>query len=244
MPEAVYDTLGIDYARYRQPDPRIAALLTEALGSARSVLNVGAGAGSYEPSGLDLVAIEPSAEMVRQRPSSSASVLRAVAEDLPFQDRSFDVAIGILTLHHWSDWRRGLLEMRRVTRGRVVLLTYDPEYPGFWLTEQYFPEIPALDRRTMPTLTAISEVLGPLEVRRVPIPKDCTDGFLGAYWSRPERYLDAGVRQAISAFAMIPNVEVGIQRLAADLRDGVWQDRNGSLLALTELDLGYRILIA
>lgn len=244
MPEVVYDTIGIDYARYRRPDPRIEAILTEAVGSARSALNVGAGTGSYEPSGLDLVAVEPSAEMARQRPPFSAPVLRAVAEDLPFRDRSFDAVIAILTLHHWSDWRRGLREMRRVARDRIVVLTWDPEHPGFWLTEQYFPEILSVDRRFMPTITAISQVLGPLEVRHVPIPRDCTDGFLGAYWSRPENYLDAGVRQAISTFAKISDVEAGVQRLAADLRSGAWQNQNGKLLTLSELDLGYRILIA
>lgn len=244
MPEAVYDRIGIDYAQYRRPDPRIATLLSDALGPAYSALNVGAGAGSYEPAGLDLVAVEPSAEMVRQRPPTSAPVLRAVAEHLPFRDRSFDAAIAILTLHHWSDWRRGLLEMRRVSRGRVVVFTWDPDSPGFWLTEQYFPEISSADRRIMPPLTAISQVLGSIEVRHVPIPTDCTDGFLGAYWSRPEKYLSAGVRQAISTFAMIRDVEVGVQRLAADLHSGVWQNRNGKLLTLPELDLGYRILIA
>jgi SAM-dependent methyltransferase len=244
MPEAVYDTIGVEYARYRRPDPRIAALLTGALGSARTVLNVGAGTGSYEPHDLDLVAVEPSAEMIRQRPPSSAPVLQAVAEHLPFRDHSFDAAIAILTLHHWPDWRRGLLEMRRVARDRIVVLTWDPDYSGFWLTEDYFPEILSVDRRILPTIAGISRVLGPLEVRTVPIPKDCTDGFLGAYWRRPEKYLDPGVRQAISTFSRIPKVEAGVQRLASDLSSGLWRDRNGDLLSLSELDLGYRILIA
>lgn len=244
MPEAVYDTIGVEYARYRRPDPRISALLTGALGSARTVLNVGAGTGSYEPHDLDLVAVEPSAEMIRQRPPSSAPVLQAVAEHLPFRDHSFDAAIAILTLHHWSDWRRGLLEMRRVARDRIVVLTWDPDYSGFWLTEDYFPEILSVDRRILPTIAGISRVLGPLEVRTVPIPKDCTDGFLGAYWRRPEKYLDPGVRQAISTFSRIPKVEAGVQRLASDLSSGLWRDRNGDLLSLSELDLGYRILIA
>ncbi len=244
MPEAVYDTIGVEYARYRRPDPRIAALLTGALGSARTVLNVGAGTGSYEPHDLDLVAVEPSAEMIRQRPPPSAPVLQAVAEHLPFRDHSFDAAIAILTLHHWPDWRRGLLEMRRVARDRIVVLTWDPDYSGFWLTEDYFPEILSVDRRILPTIAGISRVLGPLEVRTVPIPKDCTDGFLGAYWRRPEKYLDPGVRQAISTFSRIPKVEAGVQRLASDLSSGLWRDRNGDLLSLSELDLGYRILIA
>lgn len=244
MAEAVYDRIGIDYSRYRKPDPRIARLVSEALGSARSVVNVGAGAGSYEPTGRDVVAVEPSAEMVQQRPPSAPPVVRAVAERLPFRDHSFDAALAILTLHHWSDWRRGLSEMRRVARDRVVVLTWDPESPGFWLTEQYFPEIRALDHRTMPTLAGIAEVLGPLETRPLLIPGDCTDGFLGAYWARPEKYLDREARQAISAFSMIPGVEAGVRRLAADLRSGAWHDRNGGLLAYSELDLGYRILVA
>jgi SAM-dependent methyltransferase len=244
MPEAIYDTIGIDYARHRRPDPRIAAMLAAAIGAARSAVNVGAGAGSYEPSGIDLVAVEPSAEMVRQRASSGAPVVRAVAEDLPFPDRAFDAAIAILTLHHWRDWRRGLREMRRVARERIVLLTWDPAHPGFWLTEQYFPGILAMDRRIMPPVAAIAEVIGPLEVRPLPIPADCTDGFLGAYWARPESYLDSGARQAISTFSKIPDVDAGLEQLAADLRSGAWQERNGTLLAASELDLGYRVLIA
>lgn len=242
MIRATYDTLGIGYSRFRRPDPRIAAGLTAALGGARSVVNVGAGTGSYEPRDRAVVAVEPSAEMVRQRGPASAPAVRGVAGDLPLRDASVDAALAILTLHHWPEWRRGVAEMRRVARGRVVLLTWDPGHPGFWLTREYFPEILETDRAKFPSLSELAEALGSTEVRVVPVPHDCTDGFLGAYWRRPERYLDPAARGAISAFAALGEVEGRLARLAADLRSRAWHRRNAELLARTELDLGYRIV--
>jgi SAM-dependent methyltransferase len=242
--QALYDRIGAGYAAWRRPDPRIAAHITAALGSARTVLNVGAGAGSYEPADRRVVAVEPSGEMVRQRPPGAAPAVRASAERLPFRDGAFDAAMGILTLHHWPDWRAGLREMRRTARGPVVVLTWDPAHEGFWLVQDYFPEILAVDRVIMPTLAEMEEVLGPLQVQALPVPADCVDGFLGAYWRRPAMYLDDGARGAISSFAKLDDVRPGLARLRADLADGGWERRNAALLDRSELDIGYRLLIA
>jgi SAM-dependent methyltransferase len=240
----LYDRIGVGYAAFRRPDPRIAARIEAALGSARSVVNVGAGTGSYEPADRAVVAVEPSAEMVRQRAAAAAPAVRGAAERIPLRDRSVDAALAVLTIHHWSDWRRGLAEMRRVARERVVVLTWDAWHPGFWLVQEYFPEIVEADRETFPTLDAMAGVLGPIDVQPVPIPADCSDGFLGAYWRRPALYLDEGVRGAISAFAKLRDANAKLARLRADLADGSWEARHRDLLALPELDLGYRLVVA
>jgi hypothetical protein len=200
MGQALYDRIGVDYAAYRRPDPRIAMQVAAALGTARTVLNVGAGSGSYEPTNRSVIAVEPSAEMLRQRAPATAPVVQASAERLPVRSRAFDASLAILTIHHWSSWRQGLSEMQRVS-DRVVLLTWDPAHPGFWLVQDYFPDILTVDRKIFPSLQEIGEVLGPLDVRPLPIPGDCTDGFLGAYWQRPERYLDPGARRDLHVFA-------------------------------------------
>lgn len=244
MPQALYDRIGVGYAGWRRPDPRVAARIADALGPARTVLNVGAGAGSYEPADRAVVAVEPSAEMVRQRPAGAAPAVRASAERLPFRDGAFDAAMAILTIHHWPDWRAGLRELRRTARGRAVVLTWDPAHEGFWLVQEYFPEILAMDHVTMPRLEEIEGVLGPLEARPVPVPADCADGFLGAYWRRPAMYLDDGARGAISAFSKLAQVEPGLARLRADLADGSWERRHAALLDQPELDIGYRLLVA
>ncbi len=243
MGEEIYDRIGVGYADLRRPDRRIAAAIEDALGGAASILNVGAGAGSYEPRDRRVVAVEPSLEMIRQRARDAAPAVRATASSLPFADRSFAASLAILTLHHWPDWRRGLAEMRRVSRERVVLLTWDPEDPGFWLTRDYVPEIVAIDRRIFPTMAEMAEALGPFEVRSLPIPADCSDGFLCAYWRRPERYLDPLARRAISTFAKIGDVGPGLARLAADLESGAWEERYGALLDRESLDSGYRLVV-
>ena len=240
----LYDRIGVGYSAYRRPDPRIAARIEAALGPARSVVNVGAGTGSYEPADRAVVAVEPSAEMVRQRAASAGPAVRAAAERLPLRDRSVDAALAVLTIHHWTDWRRGLAEMRRVARGPVVVLTWDAAHEGFWLVQEYFPEIVEADRKTFPRLDDYASVLGPIDVHPVPVPADCSDGFLGAYWRRPATYLDAGARGAISAFAKLRDVDTRLARLRADLADGTWEARHGELLALPELDIGYRLIVA
>jgi SAM-dependent methyltransferase len=238
---AIYDDIGQDYARRRRADPRIAAAIHAQLGDARSVINVGAGAGSYEPSDRVVQAVEPSALMIAQRPVGAAPCAQASAEALPFEKGSFDAAMAVLTIHHWSDWRAGLREMRRVARKRVILLTFDVDVGGFWLTRDYLPELHALDEGIMPKLSDLEEELGAFDATSVPVPHDCIDGFLGAYWRRPELYLDASVRASMSSFARI-DARAGLDRLAQDLAGGAWQQRYGHVLQQEALDVGYRLI--
>jgi SAM-dependent methyltransferase len=239
----LYDRIGIGYSDYRRPDPRIAARVEAALGNCASVLNVGAGAGSYEPKNRSITAVEPSAEMIRQRPREAARAVQAVAERLPFADGSFDAALAILTIHHWPDKGRGLAEMRRVARERVVILTWDPDHPAFWLTQDYLREIREIDAQDFPTLRELESALGRIKTEALPIPADCVDGFLGAYWRRPAAYLDPRVRAAISIFSKL-DATAALARLDADLADGAWHARYGELLARPELDVGYRLIVA
>lgn len=241
MSNAVYDSIGAGYARRRRPDPRIAALIETALGDTRSVINVGAGTGSYEPKDPAVHAVEPSALMIGQRAPDAAPCVQASAEALPFADGSFDAAMAILTIHHWPDWRAGLRELRRVATRRVVLLTFDCDASGFWLTRDYFPAIMALDRQIMPPLADLESELGPFHAAPVPVPHDCIDGFLGAYWRRPEIYLDPVARRSMSSFARI-DADDGLRRLAQDLQSGAWRTRNAALLDRDALDIGYRLL--
>jgi SAM-dependent methyltransferase len=239
----LYDTIGRGYGAYRRPDPRIRALLERELRDAASIVNLGAGLGSYEPRDRTVVAVEPSRVMIAQRPRGSAPVVQARAEALPLLDASFDAAIAVLTLHHWSDVATGLTEARRVARRRIVLLTWIPSPEPFWLMD-YFPEIRVADDRICVTAEQLGELLGPIRVVPVPVPADCTDGFLCAYWRRPRCYLDVGARRAISAFSRIGDVGDGLARLRADLESGAWQDRHGHLLGVESMDLGYRIVVA
>jgi SAM-dependent methyltransferase len=239
---AKYDRIGINYAELRRPDPRIAAAIEEALGQAETVLNVGAGTGSYEPAGRQVTAVEPSIEMIRKREPSAAEAIQASAEQLPFGDDAFDASMAILTIHHWSDKQAGLEEMRRVTRGPIVLLTFDPS-PRPWLTD-YLPELAALDEAQMPAMSDYERWLGPVQIIPVPVPHDCSDGFLYAYWRRPEAYLDPLVRSGSSSFWAIRDVEAGLQRLKQDLESGEWERRYGELLSLDAYDAGYRLVVA
>jgi SAM-dependent methyltransferase len=237
-----YDSIGIDYAQLRKPDPRIAAAVEAALGTAESVLNVGAGAGSYEPEGRSVVAVEPSAEMIGQGPASAGPVVQARAEALPFGDGSFDAAMAVLTVHHWSDKPKGLSQMRRVARGRLAILTYDPAFRGFWLAD-YIPELVTLDEGQMPTMSQIEDWLGPVEVLPVPIPHDCRDGFLCAYWRRPAAYLDPMIRAAMSSFWALGDVSTQLGWLRRDLESGAWAARYSELLEADEYDCGYRLVV-
>lgn len=246
-PSPVYDRIGIGYAAMRRPDPRIARAIAAALGNARSVVNVGAGSGSYEPDDRRVVAVEPSLEMIRQRRRDAAPVVRGVAEHLPFADGAFDAALAVLTVHHWTDRAAGLAELVRVARRRVVLFTWDPPPRGrFWLTDEYLPAIMDLDVPRFPTMDALAAHLGAIDVRPAPVPHDCIDGFLGAYWRRPEAMLDPDVRRGISCFGQLPArvVDEGVARLADDLASGAWDARFGHLRAETSADLGYRIVVA
>ena len=240
---ALYDSIGRGYAALRRPDPRIAGAINAALGDAVTVLNIGAGAGSYEPPGRTVLAVEPSEMMIQQRPAGAAPCLRGSAEALPVETASVDAAMAILSAHHWTNLERGFSEMARVARKRAVLLTWVPDAAPFWLTEDYFPEIVIHDRTIFPSspaLTALLErMIGPVRMTPVPIPHNCTDGLLCAYWRRPDSYLSAEVRSAMSSFARI-DAEAGLAKLRADLLSGLWAERNRHLLTLDELDLGYR----
>ncbi len=237
-----YDSIGINYAQLRKPDPRIAAAIHAALGQAQTVLNVGAGTGSYEPVDRQVTAVEPSIEMIRQRSPSAAKIIQASAEDLPFDDGAFDASMAILTIHHWSNKEVGLREMRRVTRGRIVLLTFDPSHRP-WLTD-YLPELAALDEAQMPTMSDYQRWLGDVKVAPVLVPHDCSDGFLYAYWRRPEAYLDARIRSGSSSFRSIANAEAGLHRLRQELETGEWERRYAALLTQDAYDAGYRLVVA
>ena len=242
---AIYDSIGSSYSRYRQPDRRIEGAIGRALGGAARVANIGAGTGSYEHHGRDVVAVEPSRTMIAQRARTSAPVVQAIAECLPFGDAAFDAALAVLTVHHWSDARRGLWEMRRIAPVQVVL-TWDPAVAAkFWLIEEYLPSLAEFEQG-LPTLAAICGELPVHDVQPVPVPWDCTDGFLGAYWRRPGRYLDPAARGAISGLSLIDAHTVGaaMRELEGDIADGSWADRHRVLADLSELDLGYRLIIA
>jgi SAM-dependent methyltransferase len=245
MPQALYDQIGATYTSTRRPDPRLAHAIMRALGRAATVVNVGAGAGAYEPTDRSMVAVEPSSHMIRQRAAGTALVVQASAEALPFRDRSFDAAVALLTLHHWTDWRRGLDEMKRVA-DRVVAFTFEPgEVGNFWLTDAYFPEIVELDRGRCPSVADLVRHLGECRVDRIAIPHDCADGFLAAYWRRPEAYLDPKRRAGMSGFALLdPSVVTrGVTRLKADLESGAWEERFGHLRRLDALDVCYRLVV-
>ena len=241
--DTLYDTIGCGYANIRKPDPRIAKAILCALGNNGSVVNVGAGTGSYEPLDRYVVAVEPSITMIAQRPAASAAVVQASAVSLPFMNDSFDASLAILTVHHWPDQARGLRELLRVSRHRVIVVTWDPTSPGFWLTD-YFPEILDIDRPLFPAISDFEHALGPVTVETIQIPHDCSDGFLGAYWRRPAAYLDARVRGAISTFSKLSDVRSGLTRLDADIDSGKWRCKYSDLLTKAELDIGYRLIVA
>jgi SAM-dependent methyltransferase len=242
----LYDTIGASYTLTRRTDPRIAAAIWTALGDARTVLNVGAGTGSYEPPGRDVTAVEPSAIMRAQRPAGAAPCLAAAAESLPFEDRSFDAAMAVSTIHHWQDPIAGLREMRRVAR-RVVVFTHDSGDTGwrdrFWLTRDYLPEVADLVAGR-PPVTELARAIG-ARIEPVLMPWDCADGFFEAYWRRPEAYLDENVRRGISIWARVgPHAEQrAVHSLRDDLASGRWAERNHNLAALDAAELGLRLLI-
>jgi SAM-dependent methyltransferase len=251
MERALYDRIGRGYSATRQTDPRLAALIWGALGDAETVLNVGAGAGAYEPPNRTVLAVEPSAVMLGQRPASTAPAVQASAESLPFADDSFDVVMTVLSDHHWRDRRQGLQELRRVARRRVVLFNADPaESERFWLTVEYLPGfldlIPGPYRVAGAWQSQLEQSLGPVRLIAAPIPHDCVDGFYGAFWRRPAAYLDPSVRDGISVFSALnaDDVSRGVHELDADLRSGAWDERHAYVRNRSELHLGYYTVIA
>ncbi|MET7463350.1 class I SAM-dependent methyltransferase [Nonomuraea sp. NPDC005501] len=242
----LYDTIGAAYTVTRRTDPRIAARIWAALGDARTVVNVGAGTGSYEPPGRDVTAVEPSALMRAQRPADAAPCVAADAESLPFEDQSFDAAMAVSTVHHWRDPIAGLRELRRVAR-RVVVFTCDDSDTGwrrrFWLTRDYLPEVAGL-LAGRPSLTEMADAIG-ARTEPVLVPWDCADGFFEAHWRRPEAYLDDRVRRGVSVWARVgPEAERrAVRSLRDDLVSGRWAERNRDLVALDAAELGLRLLV-
>jgi SAM-dependent methyltransferase len=243
-----YDRIGSGYARRRHEDPALRARIHAALGDARTVLNVGAGAGSYEPRDRHVIAVEPSDVMAAQRPPELAPAIRAGAQQLPLRDGSVDASMAVITVHHWDDGREGgVRELRRVTRGPVVIVTFDAAVCArMWLPADYLPEVAELDRRIFPSLDELTDWLGgTTRVEAVPVAADTPDWTFAAFWAHPERVLDPDARAATSGFArMQPEV---VDRVVAavgdDLRSGAWDGRHGHLRALTELDVGLRVVV-
>jgi SAM-dependent methyltransferase len=239
-----YDAIGTRYTTTRREDPRIRSAIHAALGDARTLLNVGAGAGSYEPRDREVTALDPSPVMIAHRPSTAAPAVLGRAESLPFDDSSFDAVMAVLSDHHWEDRARGMRELCRVARRRVVLFTWDQRLAQeFWLTRDYLPAFTRLPRLAFEDL---AECCDDLRTKPFPIPHDCRDGFYHAFWRRPEAYLEEQVRAGISVFARLGDADIAtmVSSLRADLQSGKWKQRNASLLELEELDLGYRVVIA
>jgi SAM-dependent methyltransferase len=246
---ARYDAIGHGYSHTRREDPRFRTQIHAALGDARTVVNVGAGAGAYEPTDRHVVAIEPSDVMAAQRPPQLAPAIRASARSLPLRDRSVDAAMAMLTLHHWDEGReQGVRELRRVARGAVVILTYDATVSGaMWLMADYLPEVAALDERIFPPPGLLAEWLGgQVRIETIPIPRDTPDWNLGSFWAHPERVLDAKARAATSGFARMPPAVVDrvVAAVSRDLASGSWDDRHRHLRDLDALDVGLRLIVA
>lgn len=242
---ALYDQIGTGYGAQRQPEERWQAIIEAALGEAATVLNVGAGAGSYESSGRQVLALEPAWTMIAQRRADAAPVVCGRAEALPFPDGSFEAATAFLTVHHWQDLAAGVEELRRVAPKQLVLTWDAAVFARFWLIRDYLPEI-AEREAGIATLSDVLDQLPGAAVSPMPVPADCTDGVLGAFWRRPEAYLDPAVRGAASGLALLDDdvVASAMKRLSADLESGRWRRANGALLGQESLDLGYRLVVA
>jgi SAM-dependent methyltransferase len=240
-----YDRAGRTYSYTRRPDPRIAALMNDVLRDMATIANIGAGTGSYEPSGT-VIAVEPSPVMIAQRPSGSAPAVQAVAEQLRIRSHAVDAALAVPTVHHWSDLDHGVAEMARIARHRVVILTWDHNvFRQFWLVREYLPAAAQTDADLAVPVMKIAALLDEPTIIPVPVPRDCVDGFGGAFWRRPHAYLDPAVQAGMSLFALTPkpSLSEGLSRLSADLASGEWDRRHRELLDSEYLDLGYRLLV-
>lgn len=242
--DAIYDDIGNNYSVTRGTDPKIAEQLYSELQGATRIVNIGAGTGSYEPENMEVVAVEPSAVMISQRKVGSHRVEQAFAEKLPFENRSFSHAMTVLSMHHWQDRARAFNEINRVATEKFVAITWDPTSEPFWLTRDYFPEIYEMDKRIFPDLEELNEYFDEVTMRPLQIPSDCQDGFLTAFWKRPEAYLSSTVRQAMSPFSKIKNLSEGLEKLEDDLASGAWARNNHDILGLTYFDVGYRLISA
>ncbi|MFF4248953.1 class I SAM-dependent methyltransferase [Streptomyces sp. NPDC001822] len=241
-----YDRIGATYNHTRRPDSRIGVKIHEALGDASTVVNVGAGTGSYEPP-QTVLAVEPSAVMIAQRPAGSARALQASAELIPIADDSADAAMALLTVHHWTNLEAGIGELLRIARQRVIIFTWDQAiFRKFWLLDEYLPEVATFDDTRAVPIDRLVTLLGDAHIETVPIPYDCTDGFGAAFWRRPEAYLDPEVRAGISMLAQTGEevLRLGLTRLSSDLSSGLWHERHADLLDRETLDVGYRLLVA
>lgn len=242
--EAIYDEIGLNYSVTRCTDPKIAKQLYAELQGATRIVNIGAGTGSYEPENVELVAVEPSSKMIAQRKNGSHPVEQAFAEKLPFENKSFSHAMTVLSMHHWENRELAFREINRVVTDKFVAITWDPQVEPFWLTRDYFPEIHEMDKGIFPEIEALKEHFDDVKIRPLQIPSDCQDGFLAAFWQRPEAYLSRQVRQSMSPFSKIKRLTEGLQKLEKDLASGVWAKNNHAILSLSSLDVGYRVISA
>ena len=242
--DAIYDEIGINYSVTRCTDPKIAKQLYAELDGAIRIVNIGAGTGSYEPENAELIAAEPSAEMISQRPTGSYPVEKAFAERLPFENNSFSHAMTVNSMHHWKNRPLAFSEINRVATERFVAITWDPKAEPFWLTRDYFPEIYEMDKRVFPELEEFNDHFDEVQITPLKIPDDCKDGLFAAFWKRPEAYLSSKVRQATSPFAKIKYLSEGLHKLEADLASGLWAKNNHIILDSSSLDVGYRVISA
>jgi SAM-dependent methyltransferase len=246
-PRSTYDRVGLGYRGIRGTDPVLASRIWAALGDSRTVVNVGAGTGSYEPPDRWVLAVEPSGVMIAQRPSDAAPVIQASVEQLPLADQTIDAATAILTLHHWKSVQAGLRELLRVVRDRIVLVTMDVEaLRELWIVRDYLPELLGYHAARFPTMDQLQDLLPNAQVEVLSVPRECEDGFMAAFWGRPHAYLDPEARTATSPWHDLPTdvVDRALDQLRRHLDSGEWQARYGHLVALPELDVGLRLITA
>ncbi len=240
--KAKYDNIGINYSQKRKSDPRIASQILSKLEKAKSIVNIGAGSGSYEPDDIELVALEPSIEMINQRSSNAHPTVQGVAESLPFPDNSFTHALTILSMHHWTNREMAYREINRVATEKFVAVSWNPNSEPFWLTKDYFPEIFEYDKRIFPDVNEIENYFDNVQIEPLLIPEDCIDGFLAAYWKKPSAYLDINVRNSISSFSKLNDITKGLKKLKTDIENKSWIQVNKSILSKSSLDAGYVII--